>query len=172
MMVVKQVSEMVEHMFQEETSLVFPTWPDVPFICRQESVVAAYPGLSQSTTCFVTSFWHGANTHRSWSMHLGPLLTTLSGVKPNPQNDGLGYNPRCIARDLSSVAAWETRDEMIMSLITNYTDVLSFQNRMQGDFPNAFFGVHTAGHFTIGGDAGSDFFNSPSDPVSTMPMLV
>lgn len=25
-------------------------------------------------------------------------------------------------------------------------------------------GVHAGGHYTIGGDAGSDFFNSPSDP--------
>jgi tyrosinase len=24
--------------------------------------------------------------------------------------------------------------------------------------------VHISGHFTIGGDAGADFFNSPSDP--------
>jgi tyrosinase len=29
--------------------------------------------------------------------------------------------------------------------------------------------VHTAGHYTIGGDAGSDFFNSPSDPVTKSP---
>jgi len=29
-------------------------------------------------------------------------------------------------------------------------------------------GVHTAGHYTIGGDAGSDFFNSPADPVSAL----
>lgn len=25
-------------------------------------------------------------------------------------------------------------------------------------------GVHTGGHYTVGGDAGSDFFNSPADP--------
>jgi len=24
--------------------------------------------------------------------------------------------------------------------------------------------VHTGGHYTIGGDAGSDFYNSPADP--------
>ncbi|KAF2822486.1 Di-copper centre-containing protein [Ophiobolus disseminans] len=100
----------------------------------------------------------------NWTLNLGPLLTMLPGVKPNPQEDGLGYNPRCISRDLSKEAAYETRDEMVTSLITGYNDMLSFQNRMQGDFPNKFFGVHTAGHFTIGGDAGTDFFNSPSDP--------
>lgn len=25
-------------------------------------------------------------------------------------------------------------------------------------------GVHSGGHYTIGGDAGSDFYNSPADP--------
>ena len=122
--------------------------------------------VSQISCLRITSGLTDAN--RSWTMNLGPILTLLPGVKPNPQADGLGYNPRCISRDLSNVAAYETRDEMIVSLITGYKDVLSFQNRMQGDFPNKFFGVHTAGHFTIGGDAGTDFFNSPADPVSTV----
>lgn len=27
-----------------------------------------------------------------------------------------------------------------------------------------FYGVHTAGHFTIGGDPGGDIFTSPGDP--------
>ena len=35
---------------------------------------------------------------------------------------------------------------------------------MQGDFPNGFLGVHTAGHFTVGGDPGGDLFASPGDP--------
>ena len=35
---------------------------------------------------------------------------------------------------------------------------------VQGDFPNKYIGVHSAVHYTIGGDAGTDFFNSPSDP--------
>jgi tyrosinase len=36
---------------------------------------------------------------------------------------------------------------------------------MQGDFfQNGFYGVHSAGHYTIGGDPGGDFFASPGDP--------
>ena len=35
---------------------------------------------------------------------------------------------------------------------------------MQGDFAKGFLGVHTAGHFTIGGDPGGDLFASPADP--------
>ena len=104
----------------------------------------------------------------SWTMSLGPILTTFPGVKPNPQADGLGYNPRCLIRDISAEAAYGSRDEEIMALM-GHGNVLDFQNRMQGDFPNRFIGVHTAGHYTIGGDAGSDFFNSPSDPVGLLP---
>jgi tyrosinase len=35
---------------------------------------------------------------------------------------------------------------------------------MQGDFPSGYLGVHTAGHFTVGGDPGGDLFASPGDP--------
>ena len=35
---------------------------------------------------------------------------------------------------------------------------------MQGNFPGGFLGVHTAGHFTVGGDPGGDLFTSPGDP--------
>jgi tyrosinase len=102
-------------------------------------------------------------------MSLGPIQTTFEGVKSNPQADGLGYNPRCLSRDVNKDAAYGSRDEEIMTLITGNNNVLNFQNRMQGDFANKYIGVHTAGHYTIGGDAGSDFFNSPSDPVSALP---
>jgi tyrosinase len=101
-------------------------------------------------------------------MSLGPIQSTFEGVKPNPQADGLGYNPRCLSRDVSKDAAYGSRDEEIMALITGNNNILDFQNRMQGDFANKYIGVHTAGHYTIGGDAGSDFFNSPSDPVSVL----
>jgi tyrosinase len=49
-------------------------------------------------------------------------------------------------------------------LITNRTDILSFQNRMQGDFPASYLGVHAGGHFWIGGDPGGDLYASPGDP--------
>ena len=40
-----------------------------------------------------------------------------------------------------------------------------FQDRLQGDFANSYLGLHTAGHFTWGGDPGGDVFNSPNDPL-------
>lgn len=39
-------------------------------------------------------------------------------------------------------------------LLTNHTEISSFQDRMQGDFPNEYIGVHTGGHFWVNGDPG------------------
>jgi hypothetical protein len=103
----------------------------------------------------------------NWTVSIGPIQTKVKGIKPNPQADGLGYNPRCLSRDVNKHAAYRSRDEVITELIKNSKDIATFQNRMQGDFPTGYLGVHSAGHYTIGGDAGSDFFNSPSDPVSS-----
>lgn len=50
------------------------------------------------------------------------------------------------------------------SLIKDNKDFYWFATNMQGDFPNGFLGVHTAGHFTVGGDPGGDLFASPGDP--------
>lgn len=70
-------------------------------------------------------------------------------------------------------------------LLTNYDNILDFQNRMQGDFPAEYLGVHAGGHFWVGGDpgkpptpflhqtlelfantrlSGGDLFASPGDP--------
>jgi tyrosinase len=98
---------------------------------------------------------------------MGPLQSMLKvpgGLKPNPQADGLGYNPRCLSRDISLQASNETRDEMVSALIKDYPSIERFQRVFQGEFSAGKMGVHTGGHYTIGGDAGSDFYNSPADP--------
>jgi tyrosinase len=46
---------------------------------------------------------------------------------------------------------------MVVDLITNYPDILSFQNKMQ-NFTLGVMGVHNAGHYTIGGDSGMDMY--------------
>ncbi|KAF2848580.1 Di-copper centre-containing protein [Plenodomus tracheiphilus IPT5] len=101
----------------------------------------------------------------NWTVNLGPVSPVLSGLKPNPETSGLGYNPRCLRRDISKAASagW-TKDSDVASLIKKCKDFLSFSTTMQGDFPNGFLGVHTGGHFTIGGDPGGDLFASPADP--------
>jgi tyrosinase len=94
---------------------------------------------------------------------MGPLQNHLAGVKPNPQIDGLGYNPRCMSRDISKQAASETTDEKVAFLIKNSTNIRSFQDLLQNFIPGS-VGIHSGGHYTIGGDAGSDLYNSPADP--------
>ncbi|KAF9698144.1 hypothetical protein EKO04_003883 [Ascochyta lentis] len=100
---------------------------------------------------------------KNWKVNMGPLQNHLAGVKPNPQANGLGYNPRCLSRDISKQAASETTDEKVAFLIKNSTDIKSFQDLLQNFVPGS-VGIHSGGHYTIGGDAGSDLYNSPADP--------
>ncbi|KAH7088058.1 hypothetical protein FB567DRAFT_494149 [Paraphoma chrysanthemicola] len=104
---------------------------------------------------------------KDWKVNMGPLQTILKvpgGLPPNPQVNGLGHNPRCLSRDINIQASNETRDEAVSALIKDHSDIASFSNIYQGDFANGKMGVHAGGHYTIGGDAAGDFFNSPADP--------
>ncbi|KAI1877138.1 uncharacterized protein JN550_001210 [Neoarthrinium moseri] len=81
----------------------------------------------------------------------------------------LGYQPRCIRRDISPWVSsqWST-DKESFNLLANplyQTGIKAFQDHLQGDFDTGYFGLHSAGHYTIGGDPGGDFFNSPNDPM-------
>ncbi|KAH7355704.1 hypothetical protein BKA66DRAFT_540064 [Pyrenochaeta sp. MPI-SDFR-AT-0127] len=101
---------------------------------------------------------------KDWSINLGPVAPALEGITPNPEFTGLGYNPRCLRRDISKFAAASTTDAEVSSLIKNSKDILTFATTMQGNFAAGFLGVHTGGHFVIGGDTGGDLFASPGDP--------
>jgi len=99
---------------------------------------------------------------KNLTVNLGPVTPVFEDVTPNPQPDGLGYNPRCLRRDIGTYAASiASTDQNSTDLIANNNDVLSFQNTMQGDFGSGLLGVHTAGHFWVGGDPGGDIFASP-----------
>jgi tyrosinase len=101
---------------------------------------------------------------------MGPMQSMLKipkdypQVPPNPQANGLGYNPRCLRRDISTQSSNETRDEVVSNFIKNNKDITRFQRIFEGEFAEKRMGIHTGGHYTIGGDAGSDFYNSPADP--------
>ncbi|OSS47097.1 hypothetical protein B5807_09972 [Epicoccum nigrum] len=101
---------------------------------------------------------------KDWIMNLGPIDTKWPNIKKNPSPDGLGYNPRCLSRDFMSQASMGATDKTVSDLLKNSNDIHTFQTLVQGDFINQYIGVHSAGHYSIGGDAGTDFFNSPSDP--------
>ncbi|KAI9929822.1 hypothetical protein ASPWEDRAFT_147128 [Aspergillus wentii DTO 134E9] len=103
---------------------------------------------------------------KNMTVNLGPVSPTLQVPGIVAQNgSGFDYNPRCLRRDISVDASmgW-TKDSDVAGLIKNYTTIDPFQTTMQGNFPAGYLGVHTAGHFTIGGDPGGDLFVSPGDP--------
>jgi tyrosinase len=114
---------------------------------------------------------------KDFGMNLGPVFGGLTCTPPNPFSNfsdpaqlpylGLGYNPRCLKRDISpwTSSQW-TNDKQVVDLL-ECKSIYCFWANMQGGVPafvNNFMGVHTAGHFTIGGDPGSDFVASNGDP--------
>ncbi|KAF2130893.1 Di-copper centre-containing protein [Dothidotthia symphoricarpi CBS 119687] len=101
---------------------------------------------------------------QNFTVNLGPGQSHGWDVKPNPQADALGYNPRCLKRDINTQASKDTSDENVSNLIKNFPDVASFQSKMQTFQEDGNIGVHNGGHYTVGGDAGSDFSVSPGDP--------
>ncbi|KAH6715943.1 tyrosinase [Leptodontidium sp. MPI-SDFR-AT-0119] len=102
---------------------------------------------------------------KNMKVNLGPVSPTLAIDGLTATFPGSAYNPRCLRRDVSPWVSsrWST-DKNSSDLITENLDINSFQTVMQGDFASGFYGVHTAGHFTIGGDPGGDIFVSPGDP--------
>lgn len=112
---------------------------------------------------------------KDWQVNLGPLFPGSDCATLNPNQNftepgyGLGYNPRCLVRDISGFTGegW-LKDDDVVSLLKS-TDYKSFWETLQGgappnNFMNNFMGVHTAGHFIVGGDPGGDFTASPGDP--------
>ncbi|XPS99436.1 Tyrosinase [Ascochyta lentis] len=112
---------------------------------------------------------------KDWQVNLGPLFPGSDCAPLNPNLNftepdyGLGYNPRCLTRDITSFTSerWLKDDEIVSLLKSN--DYQSFWETLQGgpppnNFMNNFMGVHTGGHFILGGDPGGDFMASPGDP--------
>lgn len=100
--------------------------------------------------------------------HLGPNSPTMAGEVR--VNETFAYNPRCLKRDLTTYASttWLTTTNLWnLTLGPASRNIETFQNEFQGRFNQDFLGLHAAGHFAIGGDAG-DFFSSPNDPVFFM----
>lgn len=99
------------------------------------------------------------------SVNLGPIAATIPNLKNNPRTDGLGYNPRCLRRDVNKNSAAVTTANYTHDLITKNNNIYWFQTVMEGQFNLGQWGVHSGGHYTVGGDPAGDFFVSPGDPV-------
>ncbi|KAK2629561.1 hypothetical protein QTJ16_000381 [Diplocarpon rosae] len=102
---------------------------------------------------------------RDMKVNLGPVTPTLAAEGIVSSSPVSAYNPRCLRRDITSWVSsrWST-DALSASLIRENDDISTFQTVMQGDFASGFYGVHTAGHFTMAGDPSGDIFASPGDP--------
>ena len=102
---------------------------------------------------------------RNMTVNLGPISPTMAGE--TKVADKFAWNPRCLKRDLSAYTAekWLVPNNLL-NLTTGPAarNIETFQNELQGRFPQGFLGLHAAGHSMIGGDAG-DLFSSPSDPI-------
>jgi tyrosinase len=83
---------------------------------------------------------------------LGPVMPVLPDVNPNPQRDGLGHNPRCLRRDLNKNAAAVTTAQHTFDLITESKTADAFHDRLMGFNGQKDWGVHSGGHFSVGGE--------------------
>ncbi|PMD35222.1 Di-copper centre-containing protein, partial [Hyaloscypha variabilis F] len=103
---------------------------------------------------------------KNHTVNFAPVAPSLIEPGLNGSLPFLSYDPRCLKRDVSVwVSSNWTKDVDIADLINQNPDIYWFQTIMQGNgFIDGFFGVHAAGHYTIGGDPGGDFFASPGDP--------
>ncbi|KAJ0122034.1 fad binding domain-containing protein [Diaporthe amygdali] len=101
------------------------------------------------------------------TVHLGPVAPGMAGLKVNPSPDGpLGYNPRCLSRDLGDYTSstWFTSENLLNITIGDASSSIElFQNELQGRFADQFLGMHASGHMAVGGEA-SDLFSSINDP--------
>ena len=88
------------------------------------------------------------------TVSLGPIGKVLPDIPPNPRADGYGANPRCLRRDVNRYASAMLYANYTYNLITQANTVDVFQKNMLGMPEKNDWGVHMAGHYTIGGDPG------------------
>jgi tyrosinase len=122
---------------------------------------------------------------KNMTVNLGPVSLGLPGGATEANGDGLGYNPRCLKRDLTDyVNKRFANASSVVNLILKPKDVYDFQMTMQGYSGSGDIGVHGGGefksihpthqvliltlckgHYSMGGDPGRDLFVSPGDPL-------
>jgi tyrosinase len=102
---------------------------------------------------------------KDMKVNLGPVALGLPGGLTDVLGNGLGFNPRCLKRDLTNYANQRFANaSSIVKLILGTHDIYDFQMTMQGYPGSGDIGVHGGGHYSLGGDPGRDLFVSPGDP--------
>jgi tyrosinase len=92
-----------------------------------------------------------------------PEARSRKSTSPTPHK-----HPLTLLQTTAASTGWLTLENLYnVTLGPASKSIELFQNELQGRFDDGFLGMHAAGHFSIGGDAG-DFFSSPNDPVFFM----
>ncbi|GKT62251.1 tyrosinase central domain-containing protein [Colletotrichum tofieldiae] len=104
------------------------------------------------------------------TVHVGPRSLPQYGTStPFSVEKPTDDHARCLKRDLNKhIASRYTSFRNTTELILGHDNIEWFQAVMQGDdryTPGIEVGVHGGGHYTIGGDPGSDPFISTGEPV-------
>jgi hypothetical protein len=83
---------------------------------------------------------------KDMKVNLGPVALGLTNGSTVSNGDGLGYNPRCLQRDLTDYSnkRWANATS-IVDLILRHKDIESFQMEMQGVPGSGAIGVHGGG---------------------------
>ncbi|GAB7358402.1 hypothetical protein MBLNU230_g2471t1 [Neophaeotheca triangularis] len=96
------------------------------------------------------------------SVNLGPFGGTLT-TEPGP-DDGLGYNPRRLKRDLGPAMNMRYANYSTVLRLLTTPDVTSYRLLSEGVQYTVEIGPHGGIHYCISGDPGGDLFASPGDP--------
>ncbi|KAG4424821.1 hypothetical protein IFR04_001981 [Cadophora malorum] len=120
----------------------------------QPGLVLPPPVEGVSPTIYLDAGFGGgcvkSGPFKNMTVNLGPIGLPNTTAGPD---GGLGYNPRCLKRDVGP--------SYLMSLREN---IREFQNDLEGPVGTGDLGPHGGGHFAIAGDPGGDLFTSPGDP--------
>ncbi|EME84314.1 uncharacterized protein MYCFIDRAFT_163142 [Pseudocercospora fijiensis CIRAD86] len=94
---------------------------------------------------------------KDWVVNLGPVGEGVA-CKRNPQDNGLGYNPRCLERQFDSSYLANLTYEKVLAQVHDYNDINNFGLAIEA-WPT---GVHPIPHMLMGG-LQADIPASPGD---------
>ncbi|KAK8006936.1 hypothetical protein PG989_000926 [Apiospora arundinis] len=98
------------------------------------------------------------------TVNLGPF-GALHDTPPNPQADGLGYNPRPLKRDVGPAMNMRYANASTVWNLLQKPNLKEYRLLLEGPFNTGEIGPHGGGHYTINGDPGGDFWTAPAEPV-------
>jgi tyrosinase len=104
-------------------------------------------------------------TNSSTQANIGPISPGMQGFT-DMAADITDYNPRCLRRDISPYIPkkWFTTANLLnVTVGAGSRTHRDFWTEIQGRYPDGFLGLHTSGHYTMGGDA-TDLYSSVNDP--------